>query len=216
LPILVTLVMEGIISSETLVLTRATQCYIPQDRILHSLPREHIKCSLNGYSYKMKKYLHEIILLLTWTMRLQEAWWTRAHSRARAHTTVHARRFAHRCRQKNIYNMNSFKAQTYQIVQNYICDIFNTQLHLICSALYSGKVRKTFTSLCPLIRAKLSRWTARHYKHLRPSCSYTGTDCPVTENTSSETMSSPSPEEGNHIIRNLLLSSVLEHRTRTK
>jgi hypothetical protein len=42
-PILVTLTMEAIRFSETLVLTRATQCYIPEDGILHSHHGENLK-----------------------------------------------------------------------------------------------------------------------------------------------------------------------------
>jgi hypothetical protein len=40
LVILVTLIMEAIHSSETSVLTRVTQRYIPEDSILHSIRRE--------------------------------------------------------------------------------------------------------------------------------------------------------------------------------
>jgi hypothetical protein len=42
-PILVTLVMEAIRSSETSVLTRATQCNIPEDNIFHSHCREDLR-----------------------------------------------------------------------------------------------------------------------------------------------------------------------------
>jgi hypothetical protein len=45
LPILVTLIMEALRSSETLVLTRATKCNIPEDGILHS----HVSESLKSY-----------------------------------------------------------------------------------------------------------------------------------------------------------------------
>jgi hypothetical protein len=41
-PILVTLMIEVIRSSETLVLTRGTQCHIPKDGILHSHCRENL------------------------------------------------------------------------------------------------------------------------------------------------------------------------------
>jgi hypothetical protein len=43
-PILVTLVMEAILSSETLALTRATRHNIPEDAFLHNGTCSNLKC----------------------------------------------------------------------------------------------------------------------------------------------------------------------------
>jgi hypothetical protein len=42
-PILVTLVMDALRSSETSLLTRVTRCNIPEDGIIHSHRRENLK-----------------------------------------------------------------------------------------------------------------------------------------------------------------------------
>jgi hypothetical protein len=49
-PILVTLMMEALHSSEMLVLTTATQHSIPEDGILHSHHHENLKCYI-AYTY---------------------------------------------------------------------------------------------------------------------------------------------------------------------
>jgi hypothetical protein len=46
--ILITLVMEAILSSETSVLTRTTRRNIPEDSIIHSHRRENLKCYIKS------------------------------------------------------------------------------------------------------------------------------------------------------------------------
>jgi hypothetical protein len=66
-PILVTLMREALSSSETSVLTRVTQCNIPEDVILHSHRRENLKSYIrNNVSWCLETKFTKIRRVVTY------------------------------------------------------------------------------------------------------------------------------------------------------